>query len=563
MTLDDAFDKWENQPWVGLSAIESISEVDKRRAFWNWRRNYGVITVGNRRNFVDLRDFSPSKNLEISVSTFDTKDSKDLEVDNPNLPYTISEYFKLKEIFHENARFMITREGIRQLRSRFNKNKEYKDTRAAVLTLLSNPQLKNDLDYVIYWWLQETTKDKSLIKGKIKAGFKTIDSLTDVISGYGITNPFAKHVNEIEREATLKDADAIYAIQRIIGRTDLNETLSLKKSMRFGKIMGLSLKYYLGSDTITVKLPFTLENLMDITGEHFDFREKDEEGKSILARRLQTELIRKLSDEIEIEEGTGNINTSYRRIRRFIGYYDFLSGLVSRALYYNYLGVPVCLPEPDLTSKDFPMSAKNLRHPLYFSEDLFRHQPFVSNDYLHDKKHLVITGPNEAGKSVYAMLFANLFVANTGSAIFGEDFHFNPKTQIHFPFPEYVSGHGVSSFRETLLKVQGYVNKNIIHADDIMIIEDIGGGTLPEGYSYMLYSILERGTSGSSKLIIAHNLVLINDLEQAPLDSVCLLHPEVKNNEPTYKIVKGAPDRTQYLMEVQKIVEGGISPTKF
>lgn len=198
-----------------------------------------------------------------------------------------------------------------------------------------------------------------------------------------------------------------------------------------------------------------------ITPELKEFEDKALSSKSRALSRekaIYDELVEKLAEQIAELQETASA----------IAELDVLSNLAERAVTQQY----VC---PEL-SDESGIEIKQGRHPVV---EAVIEDPFVANDILfnHDRKMLIITGPNMGGKSTYMRQAAHIaLMAHIGSYVPAEQAKIGSIDRI---FTRMGSSDDVAGGRSTFM-VEMTETANILHhatANSLVIMDEVGRGT--------------------------------------------------------------------------------------
>jgi hypothetical protein len=555
MALEDIASTWNKHKFLRLTVLEktegwSRNEDDDWRKDIKLPKNKRVSTKTLKRwtgsdNFydADLRDYIHDilKKGRNAINRF-----------HPNLV----EPFRIKELFLDYVSYLFTYDGFNELVRNFNITTNAKTTTNNIVALLDNPKITNKIDSLCYKWLIRKHGDRPHdLNGpyeRLSGAFETINKLRILEEKIGLKNPFKKEFLELNQKNILELANFEAIIERL-------KRLRPKEHDRLYE--KVTLEFKIGKEKLVVNMP---EDLTSATRRIIERDGSYWTQAKAPARKLMEATLKILKFAVdEVWESDNTLTQTHNILKKYFGYVDFYCGLTSRHLYNKTILPDMPLTIPKKTSqKGFPIEGKKVFHPLALEETIFN-QPFIPNNILPKTNQLVITGPNNAGKSVYSRLLSNLIPAKMGDLIPARSFIYNPKTKIHFPFPKKDNETNTGDFVESLIQGDTYFKENKIRKEDIVLIEDLGGKALADTYAEFFYKFLEANTIGFSTMIILHNNSFLNMFKEHSIEGVTIMKSRYKNNQPTFKISDGLPNMKEYINQGSKLITNNFDFNRF
>jgi len=210
-------------------------------------------------------------------------------------------------------------------------------------------------------------------------------------------------------------------------------------------------------------------------------------------------------------------------------------------------GFPVCKPElfPAETQHTF---VQGMKHPFLYSSG----GEVVDNDVSYDKERhiMVLTGPNNGGKSVYVKSAAlTQLLAQSGFYVPATSAIVSMRDNIytHFVSPDDITG-GEGRFKNELRRL-----KTIFETatpQSLVILDEPCGGTTAEAGEKHTRDFLEVfGQIGCPVYLATHMTRVAETLEQNPLSGVYNTHMSFSRDngslQPLFKLVRG-PSPSDY-----------------
>jgi DNA mismatch repair protein MutS len=308
---------------------------------------------------------------------------------------------------------------------------------------------------------------------------------------------------------------------------------------------------------------------IEVTRANLSLVPEDYVRKQTLANseRYITQALKKMEDTIlgaeqkavaleyeifcDLREQTGQKIRSLQRSAQALATLDVVAGLAELAERENY-----CRPQVDLSEQ---IIISHGRHPVV--EKVLGPGRFVPNDLemdLEQKRVMILTGPNMAGKSTYMRQIAQIvLLAQVGSFVPAQAARIGLVDRI---FTRVGASDDLSSGQSTFMVEMNEMAQILQHATprSLLILDEIGRGTSTyDGLSIawaVIEYVLDRQNLGCRTLFATHYHELV-DLESV-LPGVFNSHVEVgeANGEIVflYKIKPGGSDES-YGVEVARL----------
>ncbi len=321
-----------------------------------------------------------------------------------------------------------------------------------------------------------------------------------------------------------------------------NQTNTKSLKLKFNKIFG----YYIEiPKTHSSKVPEYFERKQTlVNSERYTTKELSEKEEKILhAQERRCELEYELF--VNICEEILKYQDDIKLVARNIGRIDVCLSHTITSTTNNY-------NKPEKNNLD-AIYFKNLRHPII--EKLSNYIP-NDVDLSADKKTMIITGPNMAGKSSYMRSVAlGLILAHVGC--------FVPSSKATIGFVDGVFTrvgasddilHGQSTFLVEMSEVSYILN----HAtkDSLVILDEVGRGTSTFDGISLAWSIIEYlNNQTTSKTLVATHYHLLNKMQEIyeGLDNYHVTAKEEGNDLHFYhKLEKGGINKS-YGIQVAKL----------
>ncbi len=249
----------------------------------------------------------------------------------------------------------------------------------------------------------------------------------------------------------------------------------------------------------------------------------------------------------EVRQLSARYTFSLQKAARNLAFLDCLYSLAEVASAYGFV-------KPEIVHSAAQTVIREARHPVV---EATQEVPFVPNDFVPEEKRImVLTGPNMAGKSTYCRSIALLFIlAQAGSFVPAATMKFEPVEQI---FARVGASDDLSSGRSTFM-VEMEETGSILSqagAKSLVILDEIGRGTSTYDGMSLAQSVLEflHHETGATVLFSTHyHELTVLEEELTAVKNYCVSVQE-KGDEIIFlhKVVPGKADKS-YGINVAKL----------
>lgn len=238
------------------------------------------------------------------------------------------------------------------------------------------------------------------------------------------------------------------------------------------------------------------------------------------------------------------IQTFDREIQFYVGYLDFIADLKRQ-------GLPFCYPQVSATSKEI-----NLREgfDLALAHARRHHpQPIVLNDFSlrASERILVITGPNQGGKTTFARMFGQVhYLASLGCPIPGREaclFLFD-HIYTHFERTEDVRNLR-GKLEDDLVRIHNMLARAT--SDSIFILNEIFTSTTVHDALFLSKEIMARLTEMDALAIWVTFLDELASLNKKTVSMVALVDPEDPATR-TFRLVRMPANGLAYALSLAR-----------
>lgn len=366
------------------------------------------------------------------------------------------------------------------------------------------------------------------------------DPPTTIKEGGMIREGYSKELDEIRNSAkTFKDW-IVQLQEKERRRTGIK---SLK--VRFNKVFG----YYIEVTKPNLHLvpPDYIRKQTTVSGERFITPELKEKEDSILsaeerAKRLELQIFEDMRSKVVSK--AKEIQTTARSLAQL----DVLASLAEVALQNEY-------HRPIVDNSDV-IEIKDGRHPVV---EQMIDEPFVPNDTemnTSDKRTLIITGPNMAGKSTYMRQVALIVIlAQMGS--------FVPAAQARIGIVDRiftrVGAYDFLTMQQSTFAVEMTETANILNnatKRSLILLDEVGRGTSTYDGMSLAWAIAEYITKKiKARTMFATHFHHLTELENQ-IEGIVNLHMQAKETKEGIilirKVVPGGTDKS-YGIQVAKL----------
>ncbi len=397
------------------------------------------------------------------------------------------------------------------------------------------------------------SKANSSLNSKLVDKLQTLDEIAEMIlkgivddppttikDGGMIREGYSKELDEIRNSAkTFKDW-IVQLQEKERRRTGIK---SLK--VRFNKVFG----YYIEVTKPNLHLvpPDYIRKQTTVSGERFITPELKEKEDSILsaeerAKRLELQIFENMRSKVVSK--AKEIQTTARSLAQL----DVLASLAEVALQNEY-------HRPIVDNSDV-IEIKDGRHPVV---EQMIDEPFVPNDTemnTSDKRTLIITGPNMAGKSTYMRQVALIVIlAQMGS--------FVPAAQARIGIVDRiftrVGAYDFLTMQQSTFAVEMTETANILNnatKRSLILLDEVGRGTSTYDGMSLAWAIAEYITKKiKARTMFATHFHHLTELENQ-IEGIVNLHMQAKETKEGIilirKVVPGGTDKS-YGIQVAKL----------
>ena len=417
-----------------------------------------------------------------------------------------------------------------------------RDLLALGKALIEIPKIKKILEKAnakLIIELRENLFDLKEIANMILKGIVD-DPPTTIKEGGMIRKGYSKELDEIRNSAKAFKEWIAQLQERERRRTGIK---SLK--VRFNKVFG----YYIEVTKPNLHLVPSdyIRKQTTVNGERFITPELKEKEDSILsaeerAKRLELQIFEDMRNKVV--EKAKEIQTTAKSLAQL----DVLSTLAEVSLQNDY-------HRPIVDESDV-IQIKEGRHPVV---EQMLEEPFVPNDTemnTRDKRTLIITGPNMAGKSTYMRQVALIVIlAQMGSFVPAAEARIGIVDRIFTR----VGAYDILTMQQSTFAVEMTETANILNnatQRSLILLDEIGRGTSTYDGMSLAWAIAEYITENiKARTMFATHFHHLTELENQ-IDGIVNLHMQAKETRDGIilirKVVPGGTDKS-YGIQVAKL----------